>query len=277
MAGPRLRRIVITGAAALALAAGGTAAGAAIAAGPVDSSGVIHGCWTNAAINGTHAFVLQDAGTNCPKGSTAISWNQQGPAGAPGTGATVASLASGNANCAPGGASITDGKGDVAYACNGAAGATGPQGPAGSSGVEIDAGTALAQDGSGNYYCEGGSVGPDAGSIKISPYATNYGDTECVISGFPSPAVLVSINSANSDSLPAGWFSYSDSSAPDCPGSGYCIIVNLPDSALQANLVTFYWEVMQTAPSTAMSSTAVKRVQQAARRIAAEELRLRRR
>ena len=74
-------RIVITGATALALVAGGTAAGAAITGGPVDGSGVIHGCWTNAAINGTHVFVLQDAGTACPKGTTAISWNQRGPAG----------------------------------------------------------------------------------------------------------------------------------------------------------------------------------------------------
>ena len=54
------RSTLISVAAAFALVAGGTAAGAAIA-GPVDGSGVIHGCWTNAAINGTHAFVLQDA------------------------------------------------------------------------------------------------------------------------------------------------------------------------------------------------------------------------
>ena len=70
-----IRRIVITVAAALALVAGGSAAGAAIAAGPVGSDGTIHGCWTNAAINGTHAFVLQDANSSCPKGTTAISWN----------------------------------------------------------------------------------------------------------------------------------------------------------------------------------------------------------
>ena len=72
--------ILISAGAALALVAAGTAAGAAIA-GPVDGSGVIDGCWTNGAVNGTHVFVLQDAGTNCPKGTTAISWNQQGPAG----------------------------------------------------------------------------------------------------------------------------------------------------------------------------------------------------
>jgi hypothetical protein len=74
------RSMLISIAAAMALIAGGTAAGAAIA-GPIDGSGVIHGCWTNAAFNGTHVFVLQDAGTTCPRATTAISWNQQGPAG----------------------------------------------------------------------------------------------------------------------------------------------------------------------------------------------------
>lgn len=136
----RLGRIVITGAAALALVAAGTAAGAAIASSPVSNSGVIDGCYTNAEVNGSHVFVLQDQGRNCPKGSTAISWNQTGPAGpagatgpagpsgptgaagsagSPGTGATVTSLPSGNSNCPNGGAQVTDGTGDVAYACNG--------------------------------------------------------------------------------------------------------------------------------------------------------------
>ena len=75
------RKIVIVGAAALFAAGGGTAAAAVLSASPVDSSGVIHGCWSNSAINGSHAFVLQDAGKNCPKGTTAISWNQAGPSG----------------------------------------------------------------------------------------------------------------------------------------------------------------------------------------------------
>ena len=225
-------RILISAAAGLALVAAGTAVGAAIA-GPVDGQGVIHGCYTNKAVNGSHVFVLQDASTNCPAGTTAISWNQQGPAGpagpagpqgpagatgpqgqagpagaigpagpkgdtgatgpagntgpagptgapgppgsqgpagangntvlngtgppgvlvgndgdfyldtaadvlygpkaggtwpvngtslagSPGTGASVASLAAGDAHCANGGASITDGGGNTAYACNGA-------------------------------------------------------------------------------------------------------------------------------------------------------------
>jgi hypothetical protein len=30
-------------------------------------------------------YCLQDAGTTCPKGTTAISWNQQGPAGSTGS------------------------------------------------------------------------------------------------------------------------------------------------------------------------------------------------
>ncbi len=88
----RPRGIILSVGAALALVAGGTAAGAAIASSPVSSSGVIDGCYTNAEINGSHVFVLQDQGTTCPKGTTPISWNQtgpQGPAGAPGaTGAT---------------------------------------------------------------------------------------------------------------------------------------------------------------------------------------------
>ena len=75
------RRIILIMAAALALVAGGTAAGAAIASGPVDSSGVVHGCYTTNAIKGSHFFVLQDAGTSCPRGTTAIMWNQQGPRG----------------------------------------------------------------------------------------------------------------------------------------------------------------------------------------------------
>jgi hypothetical protein len=75
------RRIIFTMAAALALVAGGTAAGAAIASGPVDSSGIVHGCYTTNAIKGSHFFVLQDAGTSCPRGTTAIMWNQQGPQG----------------------------------------------------------------------------------------------------------------------------------------------------------------------------------------------------
>ena len=80
---PRIgRKVIIAGVGALVLIAGASAATAAVmSSGPVDSSGVIHGCYSNEAFNGSHVFVLQDAGTSCPRGTTAISWNEQGPAG----------------------------------------------------------------------------------------------------------------------------------------------------------------------------------------------------
>ncbi len=74
------RRYVIPATIVVLLAGGTTAAVAAVTASPV-SSGTIYGCYTNASVNGSHALVLQDAGTNCPKGTTAISWSVQGPAG----------------------------------------------------------------------------------------------------------------------------------------------------------------------------------------------------
>ena len=76
-------KVIVAGAATLALGAGTGIATAAMmtSPSPVDSSGVIHGCWTNRAINGTHVFVLQNVGTSCPRGTTAISWNERGPAG----------------------------------------------------------------------------------------------------------------------------------------------------------------------------------------------------
>jgi hypothetical protein len=72
-------KVIVAAAVTLALGAGTGIAAAAMmtSASPVDSSGVIHGCWTNRAINGSHVFVLQNAGTNCPKGTTAISWARE--------------------------------------------------------------------------------------------------------------------------------------------------------------------------------------------------------
>jgi hypothetical protein len=77
---PRPRTMLIGAGATLALVAGTTTAYAAIA-GPIDSSGVIHGCYTTKASSGSHPLVLQDVGTACPSGDTAIKWNQKGPAG----------------------------------------------------------------------------------------------------------------------------------------------------------------------------------------------------
>jgi hypothetical protein len=113
------RRIIIAGATTLVLAAGTSIAAAAAmsSASPVDSSGDIHGCWTNSGLNGSHVFVLQDAGTSCPKGTTAISWNEQGPAGSTGptgpagpsgpAGSTGSSASAGPTTAGPGGLNVT--------------------------------------------------------------------------------------------------------------------------------------------------------------------------
>ena len=77
-----LAKSVIHGVTAMTFAAGGGATGAAIASGGVAVSGVIHGCYiTKATAGGSHAVVLQNSGTRCPTGSSAIRWNEQGPAG----------------------------------------------------------------------------------------------------------------------------------------------------------------------------------------------------
>jgi hypothetical protein len=103
----RLRNIVLAGSTGLALVAGGTAAGAAIASGPVNGSGVIHGCYTTKAIKGSHSFVLQDIGTSCPTGTTAITWNQHGPAGPQGpAGATGAQGPAGPSTAGPSGLDV---------------------------------------------------------------------------------------------------------------------------------------------------------------------------
>jgi hypothetical protein len=69
------------GVAVAVLAGGGAALAAATATGPLDSSGVVHGCHTNAEVKGSHVIVLKDVGTSCPNGTTAVPWNEQGQAG----------------------------------------------------------------------------------------------------------------------------------------------------------------------------------------------------
>jgi hypothetical protein len=71
----------IAGISASLLVIGG-AAGAAITASPV-SGGFIYGCYAKPTVNGAHSLILQNKGTSCPAGDTALSWNQQGPTGAP--------------------------------------------------------------------------------------------------------------------------------------------------------------------------------------------------
>lgn len=118
---PRLRTVLIGAGATLALVGGSTAA-YAVSAGPIDGSGVIHGCYYPATTGGSHKVVLQDVGKSCPTGTTAITWNQTGPAGPTGPqGAT-----------GPPGATGPQGPA-------GPQGATGPQGPAGPGAIAIHA------------------------------------------------------------------------------------------------------------------------------------------
>jgi len=132
----------------IAVTIGGSTAYAAVAAGPVSSGGVVSGCYTNAEISGSHALVLQNQGTTCPRGTTAVSWSEQGPAGA--TGATGAQGAAGPQGPA---------------GLQGPAGATGAQGPPGAGLASLDA-----LDG---IPCNVGS--PDAGVLQITytPTADN--------------------------------------------------------------------------------------------------------
>jgi len=112
----------------------------------VDSFSSIQGPQGPAGTNGTNGTsIVTSAGEpsgTCSNGDTDVdlangevytcnssAWSDtmssiQGPPGVPGTGATVTSLASGNTNCPNGGAQITDGSGDTAYACNGANGSS---------------------------------------------------------------------------------------------------------------------------------------------------------
>ena len=109
------RKVIIAGATALILTAGASAATAAVmSSGPVDSSGVIHGCWTTmAARDRSHVFMLQDAGTSCAKGTTAISWNMRGPTGP--AGAVGPAGATGPSTAGSGGLGVTVVSSNVTY------------------------------------------------------------------------------------------------------------------------------------------------------------------
>jgi Divergent InlB B-repeat domain/Collagen triple helix repeat (20 copies) len=172
----RSATILISAASGLALLAAGTAAGAAIA-GPIDSAGVIYGCYTTKAVSGSHALVLQDVGTTCPSGTTAIQWNKQGPAGPQG----------------PQGP-----KGDPGpvgpQGATGPQGPQGPQGPPGPSSLDALDGTA----------CNVGS--PDAGALHVK-YGLNAAVTlTCVPTTLETLQVSVSGGNGNDSvvSDPAG-------------------------------------------------------------------------
>jgi hypothetical protein len=131
--------LLAAGLAIVLVAGGGTALAASASSSPL-SGGVITACYTNAEINGSHVIVLQNAGTTCPNGTTALQWSQTGPAGpigatgsqgtqgAAGPADTITQLSSGNTNCPTGGAEIASGAStpSIGYACNGLPGASAP-------------------------------------------------------------------------------------------------------------------------------------------------------
>ena len=190
-----IRRIAITGATALAVVAVGTAAGAAIAAGPIDSSGVIHACYFPAGMDGSSRIVLQDASTTCPKGTTSIQWNQTGPQGPTGPiGPTGATGATGPA---------------------GAIGAPGPTGPAGPTGP-------LGDTGPPGPAGPAGPAGPIGPGLAISPALINAcgnGGVQITDSNHDVGDVCNGANGANGPAGPGATVSSLSSGDPNCSNS----------------------------------------------------------
>ena len=90
------RMAIIAGATALVLAAGGGVAFAASASIP-DSAGVIHGCFkptTSGSMSPLGVIDTALPGGTCPKGQTALSWNQKGPQGPAGPAGPVGPVGS---------------------------------------------------------------------------------------------------------------------------------------------------------------------------------------
>ena len=141
-------------------------AGAAYAAIP-DGAGVYTACRLN---NVGTIRLIDPSGpstsllSHCTSFETKITWNQQGPAGAPGkdgangTSPTVAQLSPGDSHCAAGGAAITDAAGTTAYVCSGQNGQNGKDG-------QPFAGTFTSPNGQFSLSVTDGGVeitGPDA-------------------------------------------------------------------------------------------------------------------
>ncbi len=181
----RARTGLIATGTTVVLALGGSAA-YAVAAGPVGSGGIINGCYTNAAVNGSHAIVLQDPGTTCPKGTTSVSWNQQGaagvagPAGAQGPKGDTGAVGPAGQVGPAGSQGPTGDTGAVGPA--GLAGATGASGPPGADGSTVLNGSGAPADTVGNdgdfyidtaanvlYGPKAGGAWPAAGTSLVGP------------------------------------------------------------------------------------------------------------
>jgi hypothetical protein len=199
----RTRTFVIATGSVIALVAGGTTAVAATLAAnsPIDSSKVIHACYNSkASRTGSYPVTLQDTNTACPSGTTAITWNQVGPAGP--AGAAGADGAAGLAGPAgPTGPAGADG-------ATGPAGADGAAGPAGPAGLTGPAGADGAAGPAGPSTA--GSAGLDV-TFVLSPPGTGTANAFCpashpfIVGGggnaFENPPGRI-VNTALADSVP---------------------------------------------------------------------------
>jgi hypothetical protein len=146
---------------------------ASAASSPIDANEVIHGCWTNIGVNGSHALVLQDAGTSCPPGTTAISWNQTGPAGAVGPRGPAGAAGPTGPAGATGPAGPAGPAGPPGPA--GPTGSIGPSGPAGANGHTVLSGTGAPSGVFGNdgdFYIDTSAevlYGPKANGVWPGP------------------------------------------------------------------------------------------------------------
>lgn len=146
---PQVRTVLIGTGAAIAVVAGGTAA-YAVTYSPI-SSGVIHGCYGPANSAGSHKLVLQETTKACPAGTTAIKWNQKGPAGPQGP--------------------------------QGPQGAQGAQGPRGPSNAYLASNDDVANAGAGSFATVDSlslSTGSYAVTAKVVPYEDGAPDDTIV-------------------------------------------------------------------------------------------------
>jgi hypothetical protein len=200
-----------------ALAMGGNAAYAAVASsGPVSSTGVVTACYTNAEVNGSHVVVLQDAGTTCPKGTTAVSWNQTGPAGAAGPGGPAGPVGAAGATGATGPTGPTGPIGPTgATGAAGAPGATGPAGPAGPAGSagSPGAGATVTSLAAGNANCpNGGAEIADGNSPPDVAYACTGAQGTLGTAGAPGAGATVTALASGNSNCPNGGAEITDGS-----------------------------------------------------------------
>jgi Collagen triple helix repeat (20 copies) len=199
------RTVIIAGASALILVAGGGAAYAASASIP-DSAGVIHGCYkpiSNGSVSTLGVIDTALPGGTCPKGETALSWNQTGPQGPAGpVGATGATGLTGPA----GAVGPTGATGQVGPAGpEGAVGPAGPQGPQGPpGGSNVDKGYYQTYGDSsqpGGIGCKLLQVsGPDAATAAT----VNQGDGTCLITGVPDAGTSIMLATAANGAAQSG-------------------------------------------------------------------------